>query len=182
MNPLKSNEQNQVLYKQRNILLTICSLLLIGNILFGIIAISKNDKTIIVPALKDTVSVTGKDSFSDSYIEQMTLFYIEMLLDLTPDNIDYKAQILLKHVNSKSYHSFIEHYKEEKQKYKKYKLATKFDITGLKIFKGGEEVEVEGILSSSFGKGSESQKLATYVIGYGKSHGKLLIQTFNEKS
>ena len=109
MNPLKSNEQNQVLYKQRNILLTICSLLLISNILFGIIGISKDDKTIIVPALKDTVLVTGKNNFSDSYIEQMTLFYIEMLLDLTPDNIDYKSQILLKHVNSKSYHSFIEH-------------------------------------------------------------------------
>jgi conjugal transfer pilus assembly protein TraE len=181
MNPLAVNEQNQALYKQRNILLGISSLLLISNLLFGIIGISKNDKTIIIPALKDVVSITGKDGFSDSYIEQMTLFYIEMLLDLTPDNLDYKSQILLKHVDSKSYHSFTEHYKEESQKYKKYNLATKFDITGLKILKNGEEVEVTGILSSSFGKGSESQKSVTYVIGYGKSHGRLLVKTFNEK-
>ena len=117
MNPSIVNEQNQVLYKQRTILLVVCSLLLIGNILFGIIAISKNDRTIIIPALKDAISVTG-DNFSKSYIEQMTLFYIEMLLDLTPDNIDYKSQILLSHVDSASYHSFIQHYKEEVAKYK----------------------------------------------------------------
>ena len=53
---------------------------------YRIIAISKNDRTIIIPALKDTISVTG-DNFSESYIEQMTLFYIEMLLDL--DSIFY---------------------------------------------------------------------------------------------
>ncbi len=154
MNPNYISEQNQTLYKQRNILLIICSLLIVSNVLFGIIGISKNNRTIIIPALKDTVSVVGKDGFSDSYIEQMTLFYVEMLLDLTPANIDYKSQILLKHVDSNSYHSFIEHYKEEKEKYKKYKLATKFDITNIKILKNSNEVEITGILSSSFGKGS----------------------------
>ena len=46
---------------------------------------------------------------------------------------------------------------------------------------------IENNQSIYFGKKEKyrfvkSQKLATYVIGYGKSHGKLLIQTFNEKS
>lgn len=181
MNPNMVNEQNKTLYKQRNMLFIICSLLLVSNILSGMIGLMRNDKTIIVPALKETVSVMGEDRFSDSYIEQMTLFYVEMLLDLTPDNIDYKSQILLKHVDSGAYHSFVEHYKEEKQKYKKYKLATKFDITGLKISKEGKEVEITGILSSSFGKSGENQKPATYVIGYGKAQGRLLVKTFNEK-
>ena len=71
MNPSIVNEQNQVLYKQRTILLVICSLLLICNILFGIIAISKNDRTIIIPTLKDAISDNNDnfmqdDEFSDN--------------------------------------------------------------------------------------------------------------------
>lgn len=182
MNPLTLNKQNQVLYKQRNILLIICAMMITSNILLGIIAISKNDKTIIIPALKEEISVIGVNNFSESYIEQMSLFFINMLLDLTPANIEYKSQILLRHVDSEYYHSFVEHYKKEMQKYKKYKLATKFDITAIKIVKGGKEVEVRGILSSSFGKGSESQKPVAYIIGFTKSHGKLLITSFNDKT
>ena len=59
--------------------------------------------------------------------------------------------------------------------------ATKFDITGLKLFKNGREVEITGVLSSSFGKSSESQKPVKYLITYSKSHGRLLVKTFNEK-
>ena len=182
MDPNIVNEQNKILYKQRNILLVVCSLLLISNIIFGIIALIKSEKTIIIPALKEEVEIQGKMGFSDSYIEQMTLFYIDMLFDLTPDNIDYKSQILLKHVDSKSYHNFVEHYKKEKEKYKKYKLSTKFDITSINILKNGETVEVSGVLSSHFGKGSEAQKQAIFVIGYTKSQGRLLVKTFSEKS
>jgi type IV conjugative transfer system protein TraE len=181
MTPLEVNKHNQLLYKQRNIMLFICGLMIIGNILFGIVALSKQERIVIVPHLKEEVSVEGSDGFSGSYLEQMTLFYVDMLLDLTADNIDYKSTVLLKHVDWGSYHSFIDYYKEEKAKYKKYGLATKFDVSGFKILNKGKEVEVRGVLSSSFGTGSMNQKTVTYIIGYSKSHGKLLVKTFNEK-
>ena len=91
MTPLEVNKHNQLLYKQRNILLFVCGLMVIGNILFGIVALSKQERIVIVPHLKEEVSVEGGDGFSGSYLEQMTLFYVDMLLDLTADNIDYKS-------------------------------------------------------------------------------------------
>ena len=54
-------------------------------------------------------------------------------------------------------------------------------MSGFKILNKGKEVEVRGVLSSSFGTGSMNQKTVTYIIGYSKSHGKLLVKTFNEK-
>ena len=55
-------------------------------------------------------------------------------------------------------------------------------MSGFKVLNKGGEVEVMGVLSSSFGAGSMNQKAVTYVIGYTKSHGKLLVKTFNEKA
>ena len=181
MNPLIVNKQNQVLFRQRNILLAVCGLMVIGNILFGAIAITKQERTIIVPALKDEVNIIGSDGFNEAYIEQMTLLFTDLLLNLTPANIEYKSKVLLKHVDSRGYQDFIEHYKEEEKKYKKYRLATRFDITNIKIIGEGEEVEIKGVLNSSFGKGAEKQSQVTYSIGYSKAPGRLLIKKFEEK-
>ena len=181
MNPLEVNKSNQVLYKQRNILLIISTAMIASNILFGIVALSKSERIVIMPHLKEEVSITGGSEFSESYIEQMTLFYVDMLLNVTPDNIEYKSKLLLSHVDAGGYHVFVDHFKEEKAKYKKYKLATRFDVTGLKILKNGLEVEVDGVLNSSFGKDKENKKPVKYVIGYNKSHGRLLLKAFSER-
>ena len=181
MNPLIVNKQNEALYRQRNILLGVCLLMVIGNILLGVIAITKRERTIIIPALKEQVEIIGEDGFSESYIEQMTLLYTDLLLNLTPDNIEYKSRLLLKHVDSRGYQEFIEHYKEEEKKYKKYRLSTRFDITDIKIIGKGEEVEIRGVLNASFGKGAEKQSETTYLIGYSRAAGRLLIKKFEEK-
>ena len=51
----------------------------------------------------------------------------------------------------------------------------------MRIFKNGQEVEIQGLLSSSFGAGTHEQKQVTYSLSYVKSHGKLLLNNFNEK-
>ena len=86
MNPLEVNKSNQVLYKQRNILLIISTAMIASNILFGIVALSKSERIVIMPHLKEQVSITGGSEFSESYIDQMTFFYVDMLLNVTPDN------------------------------------------------------------------------------------------------
>ena len=66
-------------------------------------------------------------------------------------------------------------------RYKKYRVATKFDLSNIRILDQGRKVEVEGVFSSSFGEGSKDQRKVTYSILYKKSAGKLLIVEFKQK-
>jgi len=173
MNVLAVNKSNQALYLQRNALLILVVILLFSNVVLSIVAFSKQDKTIIVPALMEEVSVTGKDIFSESYTEQMTLFFIPLLLDLTPSNIQYKSKVLLKYADSDSYHRFVKYFKDVGAKCKKYNLVTKFDVSSMKILDSGKRVEVKGLLSSVFGENSRKQEQVVYDISYKKAFGKL---------
>ena len=148
----------------------------------SIFTLAKRERTIIIPALQEEISITGRgENFSESYIEQMTIFFVELLLDLTPENIKYKSQVLLRHVIPESYHSLSDHYKEEEAKHKKYRLATKFDIIGMRILEGGIRVEIEGLLSSRFGEDSLRQKQVRYEARYKKAGGRLLLISFSKK-
>ena len=182
MNIVKISKDNQRLYIQRNILLLVVVVLLISNVFLSIWIFGKKEKLVIIPAIKEEVEIrSGKERFSESYIEQMTIFFIELLLDLTPENIKYKSQILLKHVVPENYHSIAKHYKEEEERHKRYRLATKFDMVGMKILEGGERVEIEGVLSSRFGEESMKQKQVKYEVKYKKGVGRLLLEGFRKK-
>lgn len=178
MNPVEISRKSHVLYVQRNVLLMVTVIMLASNLLLAIGIFSKSEKVVIVPALKEGVAITGVNGFNESYIEQMTIFFSELLFDLTPGNIGYKRDILLRHVYAPYYKVFTEYYKEEESKYKKYSLSSKFDITGMKVLKAGEKVEVKGLLSSKFGHDAKKQEEVIYKLGFKKSHGRLLIKSF----
>lgn len=180
MNIARISKDNQRLYLQRNILLVIAVVLLLSNLFLSIWVFGRKERTIIIPALSEKVSVRGGE-FSESYIEQMTIFFVELLLDLTAENIKYKTQILLKHVASENYHSFLKHYKEEEERYRKYRVATKFDIKGMRILEGGKRVEIDGLLSSRFGEESMRQKEVVYEARYKKGGGRILLEGFGKK-
>ncbi|MDZ5762757.1 Type IV conjugative transfer system protein TraE N-terminal domain protein [Candidatus Cyrtobacter comes] len=119
MNPASIRKVLTSLNIKKNVLFLISVALLVSNVILSIFVISSKEKIIIVPpSLKEEFSVSGSD-FSDSYIEQMTLFFSDLLLDLTPDNIKYKSEILLKYVDSSSYHALSEYYEKEAEKHKK---------------------------------------------------------------
>lgn len=180
MDPTILHNQNRTLFLQRNILLLITGILLLGNVMLAFATFSRREKTIIVPAnLGREVVIEGKDIFDEAYIEEMTLFFSDLLLNLTPQNINYKSSKLLRYVEASAYHKMKEYFVQEGEKYNKYRLSTKFSMNEIKIF--GMKVEITGILSSKFGEDSESNQQRTFVIEYDKHRGKLQIVSFQEK-
>ncbi len=166
MNPASIRKTLTFSNIQKNILFFTSAALLISNIILAAFVISSKEKIIIIPpSITEEFSVSGSD-FSDSYIEQMTIFFSDLLLDLTPDNIKYKSEILLKYVDSDSYHSLSEYYKAETEKYKKYKLSTKFDVQNIEITKNG--AIIKGVMSSIFEDNYKKQQEACYKIEYKK--------------
>ncbi len=57
------------------------------------------DRTVVTPPVIEKSFWVTADSASDSYIQQMALWISSLVLDVTPDNIDYKASLLLQYAH-----------------------------------------------------------------------------------
>lgn len=182
MNPNLLYQKQQQLRLQRNILLVLGLVLLFSNILLSIFVLNKADKTIIIPATlaREVAMVEGR--FSDSYIEEMTIFFSNLLLDLTPETIDYKSSILLRFVEPSSYHVLQEYFVQEGVKYRKYNLSTNFHVKAIRVLSGGNMAEIDGILTSRFGEESMKENKVTYKIEYKGFGGRLQIVSFKVKA
>ena len=177
MNPLSIQQDNQRLFLQRNFLAVMGCVLLLVNVILAACLYGRSEKTIIVPAqLNQEVSLSGSE-FSDSYMEEMTNFFIGLLLDLTPDNVGYKSSIVLKHVEPSAYNDLQKYFKEEEAKHKKYNLATHFSVTGI-LEVSPLEREVEGVLTSRFGDTGKKDQQLSCRIGYKNRNGRLLLEKF----
>lgn len=181
MNPNLLYQKQQQLRLQRNILLILGLLLLGSNVLLSIFVFSKAEKTIIVPANLTREATIEGGNFSESYIEEMTIFFSSLLLDLTPETIDYKSSILLRFVEPNSYHTLQEYFVQEGIKHKQYNLSTHFRIKVIRILNHGNIAEIEGILMSRFGEESVKESKVTYGIEYKSLDGRLQIVSFKVK-
>ena len=180
MNPTVLHQRAKVLFIQRNSLGLIASFLLVSNLCLCVIAINRQEKTVVVPAtLAREVIIEDGGYFSVEYLEEMTLFFSSLLLDLTPDNIAYKSSVLLKHVHPTHYHELKSYFKNEEERYKKYGLITHFDLSSIKILK--MSAEITGVLYSQFGAGDEKHDQSTFEIEYTRSNGVLQIKAFKVK-
>lgn len=106
----------------------------------------KSTKTIVVPAtLAREVVIEGSNGFSEEYIEEISIFFAHLLLNLRAENIAYNFSILLKYAAVESYHTLAEYFQAEEQKCKKYNLVTRFDVKKINIIDGGKSAEIERI-------------------------------------
>jgi len=177
MDPLSIQRDSQRLFLQRNLLIVIGGALLITNVILAACLYGHTDRTIIVPAqLNQEVSLSGAE-FSESYMEEMTTFFLGLLLDLTPDNVEYKSSLVLKHVAPGSYNDLKKYFKEEAEKHKKYSLATHFSVTAISVSSAMER-EVTGMLTSRFGDTGKKDQQVSYRIGYRNKNGRLLLEKF----
>ena len=73
-----------------------------GIILVGLILMLNllgRDRTVVTPPTIEKSFWVTSDTASDSYIQQMTQWISSLVLDVTPDNIEYKSSILLQYVH-----------------------------------------------------------------------------------
>lgn len=179
MDPKKAYQDIQTLHKQRLVLSCVLVCLLVTNLFLAGIVFSQKPKTILVPPfLNKTVSLEG-ESFSKAYIEEMTSFFIYLLLELSKDTLSYKSQRLLRHVDSDSYESLKTYFKEEEKKLKDYNLKTSFSVTGLTVHSDNLGADVTGVLKSDFMSEGIKESQASYRIRYKGDYGRLLLKNFD---
>lgn len=173
---LANKQQNLLL--QRNILVVVGIILLFSNVLLSGYVLTSERQVYIVPAHLNREMIISNKYISSSYLEEMSIFYLNLLLGLNESNIDYNKDIVLRHIHPSFYNHISSFLEQEKKRYQDYRLSTYFKLTKLTIDNKNLIVLASGVLTSYFGKNSKSTDQVNYKIEYDYSGGMLTIKNF----
>lgn len=126
------------------------------------------DKTILVPGLAQEVWL-GQGRVSESYMQELSLMYLSMLLDLNKDVIGYKEALISKYISHSStrYMKGIRQYfSQVKEQYKQFDLSTYFAVKSLEVNASDNSVIAKGVLTTKFGNHGIDMKEVSYRLSY----------------
>lgn len=168
--------------KQRNLFVGLTLFLSVSLMLISIRLATMDEKTILVPGLTQEVW-TKEGGVSASYLEESTLMYLPLLLDLNPEIIDHKAAVIFKYVSQSDaiYMKKVQDYfAEAAKKYRQFALSTYFSVKNLEVDAKGLEVKANGVLTSRYGEeGFETTKIS-YLLKFEWTGGKLRLKEFEQ--
>ncbi len=173
---LANNQKNLLL--QRNILAGLCVLTLLGNVILAVCVFTQERQTYVIPAHFNKEMLLSNKRLSVSYLEEMSVFYLDLLLGLNEGNISYNSSLVLRHIHPSFYNHISKFLEEEAKRYHEYRLSTHFKLTKLDIDDQNLVAEASGVLISYYGNSGKSTDQVNYRIEYDYSAGVLTIKNF----
>ena len=168
----------EILVKQRNGFLVIALGLLIGNIMMGSLLFNKKERVIIVPAyLKQSFWNEGS-LVSHSYIEEMSIFFVSLMLNTTPDSHKYRRDVILRYVSPDGYHALEKQLISDEERMSKDTVTSQFSPKDIKV--NGERLEsiVTGTLIRYVAGERVGQTKEVYRLKFGYSGGVFMLNSF----
>lgn len=174
------SDQVRILTKQRGLFLILT--LMLSFICCGLTLklITTRDKTILVPGLAQEVWL-GQGKISESYMQELSLMYLSMLLDLNKDVIGYKEALISKYISHRStkYMKAIRQYfSHVKEQYKQFGLSTYFSVKSLEVNASDNSVIAKGVLTTKFGDHGIDVKEASYFMNFDLAGSTLRLKEF----
>jgi conjugal transfer pilus assembly protein TraE len=167
-----------VLLKQRNIFITAAAILLACNLLLSLSTFWRTEKVIVVPPeVKQSFWVEG-GKISNSYLEEMTLFFAHLILDASPITASYQRDVLLRYATPESYGTLKTQLLEDEKRLIKDNLSISFRPASVVVDNAKLEAQITGDIIGYVGSQRISQTRETYKICYQYVQGKLLILSF----
>ena len=168
--------------RQRNLFLLLTILLAVTTSALGLKILAQEERIIMVPPLTSEVMVSNR-KVSSGYLEQMTMVFLNSLLDLSATDILHKRDMILKYTSNSdlSFPKRInEYFADSAEKYKKFDLVTYFTVKNMEIDEGSGEVIAHGILTSRYGKHGFESMPTSYRLSFEFSGGYLRLKEFNQ--
>jgi type IV conjugative transfer system protein TraE len=166
--------------KQRNLFLALTILLSMSTSALSIKTLIQEERIIMVPPLTSEVMVSNK-KVSSSYFEQMTMVFLNTLLDLSSADILHKRDWVLKYTsnsNSSFAKKLNEYFVDAAEKYQTFDLVTYFTVKNMEINETSGEVVAHGILTSRYGKHGFESTPTSYRLSFEFSGGYLRLKEF----
>jgi conjugal transfer pilus assembly protein TraE len=179
---IEDKERGIGIIRQRNFFVGCTALVVAANFLLALKISTTAEKIIMVPGISREMTVAGS-AVSQSYLEETSLLFASALLDLTPDTIDAKKNIILKHVSSSSGESLKllqQYFADRAEEHKKFRLASFFAPQKMSVDSKNLRVIIEGVLTSSFGQRGFEQKNVKYLLSFDYAAGRLRLKEFTQ--
>lgn len=174
----------EVVARQRNIFMVLCMLSLGCLLLVSLKLLSTHERTILIPGLNQEAWATDK-GVSSSYLEETTVMYLPLLLDLDSTSIDWKRDRIMTYVsnsNELNLKLLTEYFARVKEQYNQFSLSTHFALKKLVTDPDQLKVKAYGQLVSRFGDRGFESEIAAYSLSYEWVAGRLLIKEFTKLS
>lgn len=170
----------ETISRQRNVFMAMFFMAMASLICVSIKLVSLDERIVLVPGLNQEVWISG-EGVSSSYLEEVTVMHLPMLLDLDATSIDWKRDKIMSHVsNSKTSYlkALGEYFVRVKEQYEQFSLSTHFALKKLESNPRNLTVRAHGQLVSRFGDRGFETEPVSYGLSYEWVGGKLLLKEF----
>ena len=167
--------------KQRNLFLALTIALTFSSLALSLKIITMEERIIMVPPLTSEIVISNK-RVSGGYLEQMSMVFLNSLLDLSGADVLHKRDIILKYTsnsNSGFAKKINEYFADAATKYKNFDLVTYFTVKNMEIDEAENAVIAHGILTSRYGKHGFEQIPTSYRLSFEFGGGYLRLKEFN---
>lgn len=166
---------------QRNLLVSVTAFSFLLNFLLSLILLFKQEKVIIMPPELSQSFWIEKGRASVSYLEEMSLFFMNLILDVTPSSAGYQREVLLRYALPKAYSPLKQQLLEEEERLKKENLSTSFRPSHVNVSRSNSFVEVKGDYLGFLGNKKVFEVRQTYHLKVKFQKGRLFLESFELK-
>ena len=180
MNPLTHKSRIEGMVADRNMWRLATVGLVIANIVIsaGWLKSSGEVRTTLVPAeIRKSFWIQG-DDVSQEYLEQMGLYFAELALNITPNSVDYKAEVFLKYVNPMAHGPLKTRMMLEAQRIKRINASQAFFPRELNFDTPGKRVAIRGDLVTFVGEQRIKTESQTWRLALAMSGGMMSVTEF----
>lgn len=170
---LKATNRNQ------SFVITLLALGLFVSVI-SVFAVLGSERTVLVPpTLSKSFWVDGK-KVSSEYLEQMGSFMSWLILDLSPQSIAWKSDILLDYVSPEQFGALKTRQNLEADRLKRLNASTYFATQQVAVREQEQEVEIRGRLRTQVNGQETTNEPKAYAVRFSYEGGRIHLQSFKE--
>ncbi|MFM8453419.1 MAG: type IV conjugative transfer system protein TraE [Gammaproteobacteria bacterium] len=184
MNVSEVFQENKKYKNQRNVILgaLLVSIFLSLVLSLSVFKIIGTERIVISPISINRDFWLDSDAISDSYMEQITDFFVNLILNVSPSNYQYRIDQVLRHVHPDTYPVLKKSFANQGELVNKKAMSTSFFVTKQKIEREKFTNFVTGELKIMVGNQVVEQLTKTYKVSYFYQNGRLLLKEFSDVS
>lgn len=167
-------------FKQRNQAVIVGTLVALSNVILCGYLFVRKERVVVIPAQLTQEFWTERRAVSKEYLEEMSLLFVNLLLDATPHTMQYQRDTILRNVSPTTYNNLKIRLLKEEERYKKENLATTFSPTKIVINASKLQALITGYLTSYVSGKQVLQTEDTYLLQFRYNAGRLYILSFQD--
>ncbi len=161
--------------------LVICGLIALSLVLaLTAFALVGRERVIVVPPTVSKSFWVDKEKVSADYLDQMALFLVQLMLNVTPRSVDYQARTLLGYTAPEAYAELKTAMTVAAERLKRDNAVTLFSPVAMQIDEPGMRVAINGTLATYIADRRVTDVNKSYLVEFRYSGGKLYLAAFKE--